>query len=228
MKRIILLVFFTFTLCLHAQRNDFNEINFQKADRIADRYKGEELTNLPVLALRLTAQLETDVERFRAIYIWVTHNVRGDYHLTSTNSHMHRKLKNNPEELHQWNKQFKKEIFQQLKDEKKTLCTGYAYLIKELANLAGLECEIVHGYGQVKNIKFDNMEFPNHSWNAIKLNNKWYLCDATWSSGIIDMSNYSFEFSYEDSFFLMEPSIFAKSHRPIDAQWSLFNENAEN
>ncbi len=215
MKKIFLLLFFTFSLLLHAQRSDFKDIDFQKADKIAKRHKGEELFNLPILVLRLTAQLDTDVERFRAIYYWVTHNISGDYNLMTTNEQTHKKLHNNPSALHQWSTQYRKEIFTILRKEKKTLCTGYAYLIKELANLAGLECEIIHGFGNMNPLKFETTAIPNHSWNAIKLDGNWYVCDATWSSGIINMETYRFEFNYDDSFFLMAPLEFAKTHIPF-------------
>lgn len=223
MRSIFLLLFFTFTLFSNAQRSDFNEIDFQKADEIATRYKGEELFNLPVLALRLTAQLETDVERFRAIHYWVTHNIRGDYYLTSESDHNRKKFSDNPKALQHWNHRYKKEIMATLRRDKKTLCTGYAYLIKELCYLAGLEAEIVHGYGKMDVLKINNKEIPNHSWNVVKLDNTWYLCDATWSSGVIDMTSYEFEFNYEDSFFLMEPAQFAKTHKPTDKKWALLD-----
>lgn len=227
MKKIILLLLFTFMLPLHAQRTDFNKINFLKADEIADQHKDEELNNLPLLAYNLTSSLSTDVERFRAIYYWVCHNISCEYDLMNTNKRMPKKLKNDPDALLLWKNQFKKEVFTKLLKEKKTLCIGYAYLIKELSNLAGLECEIIYGFGTENNVKSKNIKKPNHSWNAIKLNGKWYLCDATWSSGFIDMSTYFFEFNYEDAYFLMEPDTFLKSHKPIDEKWTLLVQNPE-
>ena len=63
------------------------------------------------------------------------------------------------------------------------MCTGYAYLIKELCFLANIESEIIDGYARTVRSNIDALDMANHSWNAVKLNNKWYLCDATWSSG---------------------------------------------
>ncbi len=228
MRSILLLLFFTFTLSSQAQQSDFNKIDFAKADEIATRYKGEELFNLPVLVLCLTAQLETDAARFRAIYYWVTHNIAGDYHLTSQSEYRRKKLKYKPEELEQWNRQYRKKIMTTLRQDKKTLCTGYAFLIKELCTLAGLEAEIIHGYGKMNAFKMNKKDIPNHSWNAVKLDGKWYLCDATWSSGVIDMYNYIFDFSYEDSFFLMEPIEFSKTHKPLDQKWNLLDGDFRN
>lgn len=224
MRRLSILLFFTFVWQLNAQQSDFDAISFEKADNIAISLKGKGLNNLPLLAHNLTYTLETDAERFRAIYYWVCHNIKNDYDLMVTNDRKRRKLKDDLMLLNNWNKTFKKEVFHRLSKQKKTLCTGYAFLIRELATLAGLECEIINGYGKTS-ASFKSIKMPNHSWNAIKLNGKWYLCDATWSSGFID-DRYLFKFNYNDAFFLMAPEEFAKQHRPIDSEWLLFNKES--
>ncbi len=221
MKHFIHILIFTFVLSVQAQRSDFSEIDFWRAEYIAKGYEGEELNQMPMMVHEITTQLNTDVERFRAIYYWVCHNIKGDYYLTTENDEVRKKLKDDPEALQQWNHQFKKKVVTKLYNEKRTLCTGYAYLIKQFANLAGLECEMVYGYGQTIKAKLDELDTPNHTWNAVKLDGKWYLCDATWSSGTIDVSNYTFEFNYDNTFFLMEPSQFAESHQPVDKKWLL-------
>jgi len=100
------------------------------------------------------------------------------------------------------------------------MCTGYAYLIKELAFLADIECKIIDGYGRTFNTNVDDLETLNHSWNAVKLNNKWYLCDATWSSGYMN-ENYAFVKDYNDGYFLTNPILFSKNHFPIQKEWLL-------
>ncbi|WP_299684748.1 transglutaminase domain-containing protein [uncultured Dokdonia sp.] len=224
MKTYFLFMFFTFIQFLQAQQSDFKTIDFTKAEYLAERYKGEELTNLPILAHHLTYTLDTDVERFRAIYYWVCHNIKGEYGLMQKNNRKRQKLKDHPAILHAWNHQFKRQVFKKLINDKETLCTGYAYLIKELSRLAGLECKIVNGYGLDGSMKSKNLDIPNHSWNAIKLQGKWYLCDATWSSGFTDVTTELFEFDYDNSFFLMKPSIFIKTHQPVDETWTLLPE----
>ncbi len=227
MIRFILLLSFVFILPLHAQQSDFNDIDFTKAERIARQYKGEDLTNLPLLAHRLTGQLATDAERFRAIYYWVSHNIRGEYDMMEKNNRARRKLKDDPKALQQWNQQFKKKVFKKLLKDKETLCTGYAYLIQELSRLAGIESEIIHGYDLTNGTKPIKMNIPNHSWNAVRLNNKWYLCDATWSAGYTDMSTFLFEYEFDNSFFLMEPKRFSKTHQPVDEKWTLLTTTPE-
>lgn len=216
-----LIIVFVFMLPALGQRGDFDSVDFTLADQLAQEHKGDDLYALPVLVHKLTAPLQTDVERFRAIYYWVTHNVQGDFHLNAENDMMHKKFKTDSLGLAQWNQGFKKEVFNILLNQKRTLCSGYTYLIQKMASLAGIQCEIIDGFGLINKQKLEDLDLPNHSWNAVKLNGKWYLCDATWAAGYTDLNTYLFEFDYDDSYFLMAPSDFAKTHRPEDLRWLL-------
>lgn len=211
-------------LTIEAQISDFENINFKNADKIADFYKGSDLENLPQLAYNLTHQLPTDVEKFRAIYTWVSTNIESDYNSYRKNYVKRNKFQKDSLKLNNWNKTFSVAVFKKLLKERKTVCTGYAYLVKKLANLANINCKIIDGYGRIENSIDKELQFPNHSWNAVQLNNKWYLCDATWSSGNFDLDNYTFEFNYNDGYFLANPELFAKNHFPIDNSWLLLNE----
>ena len=66
-KSLLFIVLSFFCLKIQAQQSDFNTINFEKADAVANKYKGESLESLPILSYNLTNTLATDVEKFRAI-----------------------------------------------------------------------------------------------------------------------------------------------------------------
>ncbi|OUR94268.1 hypothetical protein A9Q87_01070 [Flavobacteriales bacterium 34_180_T64] len=225
MKSLRYIIIFIFAFQSNAQISDFDTINFQEADRIALECKNETLDNLPQLSYKLTSKLTTDVERFRAIYMWVCGNIANDYRLFSKNMRKRQHFKNDSLKLKQWNNQIRKVIFKKLLNENKTLCTGYAYLIKELSNLANIECEIVHGFGRTSTVNIENFTTPNHSWNAVKLDGKWYLCDPTWASGKPNPATFRFEFDYNDGFFLTNPKLFAINHYPVDKKWLLLESN---
>ncbi len=225
MKLLPVILCLAFVFQVHAQLSDFSSTNFEKADAIALKHKGETLYNLTALVEKLTEHLPTDVERFRAIYMWVCTNISNDYNLYSKNSRKRNRFLNDPILLETWNTEFKKEIFKQLVENKKTICTGYAYLVKEMANIANIECEIVHGYGKTSTMNIDNITAPNHSWNAVKLNNKWYLCDPTWASGLIDPDTFQFKFDFKDGLFLPSPDLFVMNHYPLEEQWMLLENN---
>ncbi len=220
-KPLVFLVLWFFCLKIQAQQSDFSHINFSKADKVAKQFKGESLESLPILSYNLTNTLATDVEKFRAIYLWVCSNIENDYYAYLNNKNARRRLEKDSLKLATWNVDFTKKTFKKLLKERKTVCTGYAYLIKELANLAAIKCEIIDGYGRIGNDNIEKLSMVNHSWNAVQLNNKWYLCDATWSSGIYDLDDNKFEFDYNDGYFLTDPNLFVKNHFPLDIIWLL-------
>lgn len=225
MKTKLYILFFIIAFQSNAQIDDFKHIDFKKADSIALACKNENLNNLPKLSYRLTSYLTTDVERFRAIYIWVCNNISNDYNLFYKNKRKREKYKSDSLRLKDWNYNFRKKVFKTLLEDKRTICTGYAFLIKELAELSNLECEIIQGFGKTSSTTKKELSTPNHSWNAIKLNRKWYLCDATWASGIQNSNTLNFEFQYNDGFFLTNPQLFAFNHYPIHSKWLLINKN---
>lgn len=211
------------TTSVHAQVEDFANTDFRKADSVARLYPNHSLHNLKVLSGKLTKPLAIEEEKFRAIYRWVCSNIGNDYTLFRKNKYKREELKD-PEALKKWNIKINKEVFETLLKKHTTVCTGYAYLVKELAHHAGIPCEIIDGYGRTAEANIGGPGIPNHSWNAVQLHNKWYLCDATWSSGAIDTQKAMFVKKYNDSYFLLEPSLFVRNHYPLDSAWMLLDD----
>ena len=92
-----------------------------------------------------------------------------------------------------------------------------------MASLAALNCKIIDGFGRTATLNLDANSIPNHSWNVVELNNKWYVCDATWSAGrvLIEDDGPKFESDYHDGYFLAEPALFVKNHYPLETNWTL-------
>lgn len=220
MKNVLLIITFLLSNNLFSQVSDFESIDFTIADATAKLYKGSALNNLPLLAHKLTYRLPTDPEKFRAIYTWVCSNIKGDSYQHDKVSRKRKKLKNDSLAYIKWNNKYKKIAFKKLIENKKTMCTGYAYLIKELCFFANIDCKIINGYGRSSTSNVASLDAVNHSWNAVKLNNKWYLCDATWSSGYMVADSF-FVNDYNDGYFLTDPDLFAKNHYPLNKKWLL-------
>ncbi len=220
MRYIIILIIALFSKLTPAQVSDFKHIDFSKADYTAKLYEGENLDNLPLLTYKLTHKLSTDIEKFRAIYTWVCLNIKGDANQHNLVSRKRKHFKNDSLGYVAWNASFKKIAFKKLLKHKKTMCTGYAYLIKEMCFIANIDCRIINGYGRSFETNVEKLEIVNHSWNAVKLNNKWYLCDATWSSGYM-INETIFVKAYNDGYFLTDPILFGKDHFPLEKKWFL-------
>lgn len=205
---------------LVAQQADRVVYNFAKADSVANVYRGYSLKDLHGLAYNLTHSLPTDHEKFRAIYFWVCNNVGNDYEYFLLNKRKRAKCRGDAKALQAWNNEFSALVFQRLLKEQKAICSGYAYLLKELCSAVELPCVIVEGFGKTTASKRFGTE-PDHSWNAVQLNGTWYLCDATWSSGAMDLQRNIFTKRFDARYFLADPEDFAASHRPVDEHWLL-------
>jgi transglutaminase/protease-like cytokinesis protein 3 len=201
---------------LLAQQAHIPAAQWSKADSVAARYPAHAIKDLKVLSEKLTLPLKTDVEKFRAIYTWVCSNIAYDYVLFKINQRQTSKLKNDPAALEAWQRPFSRRMFRVLVRQHRTVCTGYAYLLRDLAHIAGIRCVVVHGYGRSAQTNVRGAGVVNHSWNAVQLDGRWYLCDATWSSGSIDTSRGIFIKEFDDTYFLVDPALFARNHYPLD------------
>jgi transglutaminase/protease-like cytokinesis protein 3 len=224
MKVSALMIFTSIISFVHlqAQTADLKSINFKKADSIAALYPNHSLRDLRNLAEKLATPLSTDTEKFRAIYKWVCNNIDNDYVLYQKNKRNREKHKD-PEERKEWNKKFHVRVFKTLLESHRTVCTGYAYLIKELAFHAGLKAVIIDGYGRTSQSNIRGSGVANHSWNAVQLDGNWHLCDATWSSGAVDATLSKFVRNFNDCYFLADPALFVRNHYPLDSSWMLLS-----
>ncbi|MDC6404827.1 MULTISPECIES: transglutaminase domain-containing protein [Maribacter] len=225
MRLVFLLLLFYHAIGL-GQFVNLNESDFSKADSISFSYKGHSLRNLPVLTYKLTKDLTKDVEKFRAIFTWVCTNIENDYQSYLKTRKKRKRIQKDRAGFLEWNQSFTPKVFEKLVSEKRTACTGYAYLIKEMANLAGFQSKIVNGYGRTPTLLLSENDPPNHSWNTVQLDDQWYLCDATWAAGriMLDADGPRFEADYDDVYFLPNPELFAKNHYPLESELSLLEE----
>ena len=223
MQKIGFLFLFVVT-SFFGQQSDFKHINFAKADYIAKKTKSKRLYDLNKLTFELTQNLETDVEKVRAIYIWICNNIANDFRLYTLNERKRNKYVKDSIELQNWNSKFKNVLFKKLLRKKRTICTGYAYLFKEMCALADIKALMINGFGRTATVDFEKLVMPNHTWNAVQLNNKWYLCDPTWSTGISFPEEGRFQFNYNDGYFLTKPKLFFLNHFPLEQQHSLLGD----
>jgi hypothetical protein len=95
------------------------------------------------------------------------------------------------------------------------VCEGYARLLVALGAETG--DQIVYLGGDVR--EDDGRPAPaGHAWNAVKLEGRWYLVDATWDDPV-DEQNRSR--SYRTDYLFIPPSIAIFDHFPDDARWQL-------
>jgi hypothetical protein len=216
---IIVLVISVICTPVSAQTADFPGINFSKADSVAARYPRHSMKDMKVLADKLTTPFTTDVEKFRAVFRWVTDNIEYDVALYIENGERSAAYRRDRKKLRRWNEKFSALAAHNARTKYKTVCGGYASLIKELCDHAGIQAVAIEGIG--RNHLTSQTTAPNHAWNAVKLEDRWYLCDATWSAGVVNLDARHFFKRYSESYFLTPPHYFIRDHLPSDTAWAL-------
>ncbi|MEL6534941.1 MAG: transglutaminase domain-containing protein [Bacteroidota bacterium] len=191
---------------------------YARADSVAESLYGAPMEDLYGLATQLTEGLPTEEEKFRAIYTWIVQNIKNDSQLYNRTMNARKRYAETPARLATWTRRMQPKIWDRLLTKKKTLCSGYAYLLSHLAEQAGITAIPVAGYMRNSRANVGGEGFLNHHWNAVKLDGTWYLCDPTWSSGLYRLWGKK---GWEDPYFLLDPALFVLTHYPVDTTWLL-------
>lgn len=218
MRCVLLIVSLLYAFASSGQVNDFETIDFRKADSVAKAFAGYSLQNPDKLAQKLVQDMTTDVEKFRVIFMWIAGNISYDYPLYVKMIKREKKLRHKRKRLNAFSTRASKSIFRGMILQKKTVCSGYATLLEYMCQKVGLPCVFISGYG--RDFGTQKSWGPNHAWNAVKLSNDWYLCDVTWASGSVDEMGRFHKF-FNESYFLTEPTLFLCNHYPSDKSWTL-------
>ncbi|MBA2498439.1 MAG: hypothetical protein H0V30_01800 [Chitinophagaceae bacterium] len=169
-----------------------------------------------VLAEKLTAHHQTDLDKTKAIFYWITENISYKVNRYVPN----RFFVSYEEEDTGALKPLDERIAINVLRRREAVCDGYARLFKTLCDYAGLQSVVIHGYARTNDGRKSPFR-PNHSWNAILLDDKWFLLDVTWASGFIDSRLNTYVARTDEKYFLTSPSQFIADHYPEDIQWTL-------
>lgn len=191
----------SFCLCtlLQAQEEHFREIDryVQKAPRTLHQ-------DISGLTEYLIKPASNELEKVRAIYSWITHNI--DYDVAA--------YKNGNKRINKTNKD--------ILNRRKAVCFGYSTLFRDMCQRANIKVALVSGYSKGTLTAQPKLERPDHAWNAVFIDQKWYLLDATWGSSLLDKTN-DFVQTYKEGYFLTSPELFIINHLPADPMWQLLD-----
>ena len=106
----------------------------------------------------------------------------------------------------------------------KAVCEGYAKLFQAISRAAGLN--VVYLIGKVRrdlvpsavisnpiHVLYPQYDWTLHAWNAVELNDSWYLVDTTWDDGN----------TYDTSYLMLPPEVMIISHLPELPVWQLLD-----
>lgn len=203
--RMILKYILTLSLLALFVQPAYNQprYNKQRMDRQAEKAPSKWQQDLPRLTTYLIEPAENDFEKVRAIYTWITLNISYDHQVIADSI-----------------KRINKNIGDIL-GRRKAICMGYAALFKQMCQLAEVEAVVVDGYSKGTATSVPDLSAPDHSWNAVKIAEDWYLLDATWGSSLLQRDEtYT---TINEDYFLSPPQDFILTHLPNLPMWQLLN-----
>lgn len=205
MTRFLLLAFLLHSSFVSAQ-------DFSKVDEFARNTPDSKSESVEKLAAHLTKEFENEIEKVRAIYVWMAENIR--YNVNSAS----------PDNRMSIEQRIKKQQPHRVLNSKKAICEGYSNLFQALCEEAGLRSLIVTGYTKKPDGKIAEV---GHAWNVVAVDGKWHLIDITWGAGGVDGERDRYVKSMDESFFLANPVDFVQHHLPHDPIFQLIPEPVE-
>ncbi|XP_028826190.1 kyphoscoliosis peptidase [Denticeps clupeoides] len=162
--------------------------------------------SVQIIVRSITRIAKTELEKLRAIWVWLCHNIMYDL-----DGYMGVSPKVcSPEEVIK---------------QGRGVCSGYSSICLEMCRDVGIECQEVSGYS--KGIGYHTGHHCNaesdHMWNAVFVRGQWCLLDACWGAGRVDMKAKTFIKNFDDFYFLTEPSEFIDTHFPDQSEWQLLD-----
>lgn len=211
--KIVLIIFLFIPVCFYSQQR---QDNFYDIDNKVESISS---ANTDSLAKQLAALGNTDREKVRAIFRWITQNI--DYNVRpigrskKTPVLFYEEPDDSTAPLPPLNERVARKVLYK----GVALCEGYSRLFKTLCDHAGIKSEIIYGYARTNTSRRFGV---NHAWNAVSIDGTWYLLDVTWASGVVSFAN-EYIRQFNNFYFLTPPEEFIRDHYPEDPQWTLLS-----
>jgi len=182
----------------------FNLLNKAEVDKKIDadieHAKAQHFRTLGDVNAYLSKNKLTEYQKVRAFFVWIEHNIEFDLHSYLTN-HIP--------------PQHSLVVYQS----KRALSKGFADLFTLFCQNNDIECRTLKGYTKGFDSTKERKDYPDHFWNAVRIDNYWYLLDIPMCIGKVE--NKQFVKSFNEDYFLSPPVEFVKSHLPIHSSWQL-------
>lgn len=174
----VYLIFFTYL--------SYGQNNFRSLDSLAKtiKYKG----SLNQLVQDLTNQLDSDLDKTRAMYSWITENIEYDYKIYNKEKKPIIFKCNSKSDCQIKIQEYERNLIDKVLQKKKGVCSGYSILFQYMCNIAKINCLRIDGYVKTKPTHIGNSGILDHSWNAVIIDSQIYFLDLKWASGYCEIN----------------------------------------
>lgn len=200
--------------------------DYSRVDSIISNYP-ETFSSTEKLAGKINDDFETEVDKARAIYVWIALNIRYDLPASRSGNGVAFYYKDEADRIEK-EKKFRLELAQKTLKSRKGICQNYSALFHQLCDLTAIKCIDIPGSAKTSLIQIGKLpQSADHIWNAVKIGNSWNLVDVTWGAGSVDTSTGKFVPSFNDGYFCTAPQVFFLNHFPEDSRLSMLERTPE-
>ncbi|MCM1321968.1 MAG: hypothetical protein NC041_08435 [Bacteroides sp.] len=150
---------------------------------------------LPQLAAFLANGVQSDFAKVKIFHDWICDNIAYDAQMYFSG-------------------RVSSQDYASVIKKRKAVCAGYASCINAMCSLAGIESKTISGFSKGAGFSGKTGTQPDHDWNAVKINGRWYLLDATWDAGYLDYK--TFIKRYSTQYLFWDARTFLYSHLAQD------------
>jgi hypothetical protein len=200
MRHTLLLLSCLCSIFVLAQKKQKIQKNYDLVDTKMDKMPAEYNQSMDSIGNYIKSNFQTESDRIRAVFYWTANSISYDA--------------DNMFEV-KFDESLQDRITRAFKAQKGN-CFDYANIFNQLATSVGIKSVVVNGYTKWNKVKVDNL---SHSWNAARIDNKWYLFDSTWGSGYV--INGIFTRKLNNDNFKVDPELMINTHMPFDYLWQL-------
>jgi transglutaminase/protease-like cytokinesis protein 3 len=180
-------------------------------------------SNTSKIAQKVTANYDTELEKVRAIFIWITDNIAYDCkkYKATRNKKVKIKAIDSLDYVTKLNEFYSKDVKKTLK-QGKGICGDYSMIFVQMCEAVDIEAGFISGYIREDIRKIGRTpKRPEHAWNWVKIDGQIHLLDATWAAGKTDKKFTTFIKSFNEAYFLTPPNAMILNHLPENDQWQL-------
>ncbi|SDR72678.1 Transglutaminase-like superfamily protein [Polaribacter sp. KT25b] len=212
MMKQLILIFLFFSLSTFSQ-------NFKKVDAVVINYP--RFSKVEDLANQIEKDFSSDADKSRAAFFWLAKNIRYNlrefYNPTKRNySFSYKSEEEKTEKIKSHIDNIVSETFRN----QTGVCEEYAQSFKKICDLLKIEAEVIKGNARTSSDEIGKISnTSNHAWNAVKIDKKWIILDATWAAGY--ENNGKWIRSFNDYFYDIPVNKIFKTHYPEDTIWNI-------
>lgn len=201
-KTLVFAVLFQLLVAVNFAQTDFSAID---AYARSLPFRGEK--DIIRITDSLTNLFPTDMEKGRAIFIWITENIAYD---CGSQNRLEAEPATAVHPLY-----YTQQQLERIMKTRRTRCDGYAFMFRLMCRLAGIYATTREGYARFEGRKIDPATVePNHAWNAVCYDGTWYETDLTAAAGQCDGGQFRRE--RREEYFLMTEQLLQRLYLPIE------------